>query len=232
MFGKDSSSTRSSDVGALSTWHRHNRYRLLALALLPVAYVAFTWSGRSSSSEDVLRAQFHIPDDVAFSQSVYPARNMGHYVEGIVTFTPPQYDAYQSSLGDPQIWKAEPFASTYLTVVPPFSPRALTWEDLPKPLLAGNARVRWGNLSFKTAATATSGKVLCIALRFPPGQRKASWVPPVAREAEARYPLETPARLDGYNAIACAEMGRAERPRGYILGQLNADTQTLHMIVH
>jgi hypothetical protein len=77
----------------------------------------------------------------------------------------------------------------------------------------------------------TSGYVFCLARRSPPGNRKSDWWREAPKGYEHRFPLNTPRRLDAYNSLACAELGRSERPRGYILGLIDTDTRTLHMIV-
>lgn len=201
------------------------------VALLAVVQTVVSLDWRSSSSERILRAQFRIPSEVEFSHSRYPRRGSANHIEGIIKFSQAEYGAYLSNLENPAIWNAEPIKIGRLETAPPYSPRALSWQKLPKPIFAGTTRARWGNLSREPAGNAKAGWAFCLAVRRPIGKRKSDWWRPAPKGYEHMFPLETPVQLAKYNAINCAEMGRSENPSGIILGLIDADTHTLHMIV-
>ena len=204
---------------------------LVAIGLILTLWWLVSDGERSSRSEELLRAHFHIPDDVEFSQSRYPRRGSANHIEGIVTFTEAQYADYVSKLDDPDIWTAQPFTFGWEEVAPPFAPDALAWVKLPTVYFAGTRNIGFSYLSERLATPAMAGHGFCLALRLPAGQRKASWTRPVRAGDEHIWPVETPARLDAYNGIACNDMGRSERPKYTIHGLLLEDTRTLHMII-
>jgi len=190
------------------------------------------WSGRSSSTEAILRAHFRIPEGVEFARSQHPTRGTARQIEGIIEFTPTEYAIYRASLNDPAVWKPERIAAGPNVARPPFSPRALRWEKLPRSVFAGARRVPWGNLSAEQADKVRQGYTFCFAMRFPPDKRRSDSPRPIRHKRDAHlFPLETPARLDRYNTIHCSELARGERPLGYVLGVLDDKTRTLHMIV-
>lgn len=200
------------------------------LVLIGVAMI-YGWQSSHAETERLFRAQFHIPDDVAFAETRYPRRGSANGLEAIVQFDQKQFAAYMARLDDPRIWKPALPDLPGPAAEPPYSPRALRWAKLPGPALAGNRRVRWGNLSRDQVYMVKNGRAFCLALRQPAGKRKSDWSYAAPKGYDDRFPLDTPAHLDRYNALACSELGRSERPRALVQGVLDFDTRTLHMIV-
>lgn len=192
--------------------------------------LAWDWTGRSSTSERILQDAFRIPHGVEFSQSRHPRRGAAQDVEGIVEFSKADYQAYIARMNNPKYWTPRQVSTGRKSAEPPFSPRALMWEKHPLPGFAGSSPVRWGNLSLDRAQKVKNGFAFCLALRHPPGERVTDRPRPIRKSFEHLFPLDTPRHLDRYNALHCSELGRSERPRGYIYGLLDSDTRTLHMI--
>lgn len=134
-------------------------------------------------------------------------------------------------MNNPKYWQPRQVSTGRKSAEPPFSPRALMWEKHALPGFAGSSRVRWGNLSLDRAQKVENGFAFCLALRYPKGERVTDRPRPIRKSFEHLFPLDTPRHLDRYNALHCSELGRSERPRGYIHGLLDKDTRTLHMIV-
>lgn len=197
--------------------------------------VAVVWllsdGERSSRAEEILRTQFHIPESAEFTKSRHPRKGSAYRIEGIVEFTEAQYAAYISKLDDPEIWKAQSYTFGWTTIDPPFAPGALAWNELPAVYFAGATAPRFGYLSKDVATNVESGRAFCLALRFPRGQRKASWTRRVRKGDEHLWPVETPAALDHFNGVACNQLGRNEMPQYILYGVLDAKTRTLHMII-
>ena len=82
---------------------------------------------------------------------------------------------------------------------------------------AGNRRVGWYTLSQKEAASMRQGRVFCIALK-----RK-----PKGTLAERRNPT-----APRYTARDCTDLARTDGGSTVVLGALDFETKSLHMIIN
>ncbi len=207
--------------------------RRWGVGIIAAFILTVMWSCQASHTEveRIFRAQFHIPDGVSFAETRYPSRGTANQLEAIVRFSKSQFADYIARLDDPRVWLPVPLDYRGLGLNPPYSPSALKWTELPGAPSAGNRRVRWGHLSREEIYKARNGRAFCLALRQPPGKRRSDWWYEAPKGHEHRFPLETPSRLDRYNAVGCAELGRSERPATLIQGLIDVDTRSLHMII-
>lgn len=191
----------------------------------------------TSTAKTKLKKHFRLPEEISFLDFRRPRRASANKLEGIVQFTNAQFDAYRANLADRNQWKPTSFETSLLTNIGPFSYRALEWQKLPKPPFAGSRRVRWGNLSREEAREIRHGQFLCLAYRNAPDKRQSKLrrlTPKKVKRLRKYKPYrlpKTPANLDKFSAINCAELGRAERPIRYVFGILDFDSRKLHMIV-
>ncbi len=199
------------------------------LAIIAVALLGTQC--RSDRYETLLRDSFHLPPAVAFTEFRYPNSRIGGSLEALIEFTDDEFRAYVSQLDNPNVWRSQPLTYRGETIDGPYSPDALKWQPLPKPAFAGNRRVRYGHLPDDRISKAESGRVLCTALRQKPGKRKSDYWWQAPKGYEHRFPLETPKHLERFTALNCAELGRSERPVGYVLGVLNDRTKTLYITI-
>ena len=210
----------------------------LLLASLLIGAFIFTgsvFSGDSAKSK--LRKHFRLSEEITFLEIRYPRRGTANHLEGMVQFTKAQFETFRASLADRNLWKPTSFETSLLTTIGPFSYDALEWKELPKPSFAGARRVRWGNLSREEARGIKHGQYLCLAYRRAPDKRQSK----LRRQTTIKvtrlrsyipyHPPKTPANLDKFSAINCAELGRAETPTRYVFGILDFDNRKLHMIV-
>lgn len=200
---------------------------------LAVFGLGYLWSSSSSEARfaDLMRRTFHVPDEVAFADMRYPQRGTANGIEGIFQFTEDQLSAYQAQMNDEQIWARSPIELSRRTFEGPFSLSAFDWKPLPTPALAGNRRIRWGNLSRKQIYKIKRGLGMCVAFRNAPGQRKSDWSFRAPKGLEHRFPLETPEHLDAFTALHCADLGRSERPVRLLQAIIDLDTRKLHVII-
>lgn len=170
-----------------------------------------------SAQLDVLRQQFHLPDDVAIADvSVQRRSTSGRpSAEAIAQFSAEQLDRYVSRLDDATLWR--PTLESYGGVpIASYSPGALRWHLPPKPMFVGARRLRVGHASRKAVAV-RDGRILCFGLKGFPDQR---W-------EGGKFP-EQPTR---YAARGCTEFDREEAVGAYVLGILDFETRQLHMII-
>lgn len=197
------------DVAA--RWRALTSQERMASAAIIVALATFVYAigvGRKDAHFEVLRRQFLLPDDVAAS-SIRVAKGSSvarPRVEAIVRLSEQQYRAYAAAIADGR-WR--PFFLTYGgSPVRSFSAEALRWNEAPQPAYAGERRVRWGGLSHNEAQSMSNGRVMCFALQRQTGEPSAA-----------------------FTARACGEIGRRESVTAYVLGLLDDDTRTLHMVI-
>ncbi|MEM8647205.1 MAG: hypothetical protein AAGF86_12785 [Pseudomonadota bacterium] len=193
-----------------------------------VFIVGYLWSSASSEARygDLMRRIFHVPDHVAFADIRYPRRGTANGIEGIFQLTDAQMSAYQARFNDPNVWHTS-VELRRRTFEGPYAPTAFAWKSLPSPGLAGNRRIRWGNLSRKEIYKIKNGVMMCVAFRNEPGKRKSDWWYQAPKGHEHRFPLITPSEFDGFNAIHCADVGRSERPPTLLQAVLDLDTRRL-----
>lgn len=145
----------------------------------------------SASEKQLLRAQFHLPDDVALTE-VYIDRASAKLspapIEGLVRFTDTQFGEYVARLNDTGVWKPVPISFDGAEFYGPYAADALIWRNL-----ADARQLGWGSLSWKQAQQARNGTLLCFAVRRDGTHRdKAAFrgepcPPPNAPTVEAVY---------------------------------------------
>lgn len=98
----------------------------------------------SQEYDDLLRAQFHLPDDVEMVGIQHRGnRGWSPSLSGIAQFTPPQFDAYVDHLDDPAVWTLEPFEYKEVRVDGPVQGDALKWWDGSMAIITGPRALFW-----------------------------------------------------------------------------------------
>lgn len=182
-------------------------------AILAVAgfYMILKMIGAPSGIEkQQLRAQFHIPDNVALTKvevnrsktKLFPAD-----IEGVVHFAEPQFRTYLARLDDPKVWQPVPLLHGGTKFDGSYAPDALVWRDIQG--TRGGRHVSFGNLSAQQAQNARDGRELCFVLR------------------EDRSGVGSSA----FRGEACGTHGAGSSKAAYVKGLLDFDTRTLHMLI-
>lgn len=135
-------------------------------------------------------------------------------IAAIVRFTKPQFDAFVAQFDQAPPWQQGPphYDGAPVEVV---SPETITWRDGPLLKRAGNQVVSWNNLSADEMRKFKRGRALCIALQRKPGSTRSTHSKDAPR----------------YVAKDCSEPATTERVSRIVVGALDFDTRTLHMIV-
>lgn len=135
-------------------------------------------------------------------------------IAAIVRFTKPQFDSFVAQLDQAPPWRQGPphYDGAPIEVV---SPETIEWRDGPLLERAGNKFVSWNNLSAEEMRRFKRGRALCIALQRKPGSYRSTH----SRDAPR------------YVAKDCSEPAKTERVSRIVLGALDFDTRTLHMII-
>lgn len=190
-------------------------------ALLLAGFVLFAyWQDQRdlSARAEVLRQYFGLSDDTRFAdvRRISKSSTVTPRVEAIVRFSDAQFRVYRDSLDDSRKWplNTAKYDDASVDVV---APGTIKWRDLPFPTYAGDRRVNWYNLSRKEAASMRQGRVLCIALK-----RKKT-----GTQAELRDPT-----VPRYSARDCADLARTDGGTTVVLGALDFETRSLHMIIN
>lgn len=176
--------------------------------------VAWSHERDKAARLDFLRQQFRLPDGVAFSdyRNISKSSVALPRVEAIVRFSPEQFRAYVSELDDPRVWRPGHLSPGGGTEIP-VSSEALRWSDMQGSNVANDLPGGWGDLSREQVSQIRNGKVLCFTLTMTR--------PDSGAESESHYGTK-----------ACSNIGPTDQLGAYILGVLDLDTRTLHMIVN
>ena len=135
-------------------------------------------------------------------------------IAAIVRFTKPQFDSFVAQLDQAPPWQNGPahYDGAPVEVV---SPETIKWRDGPLLERAGNKFVSWNKLSAEELRRFKRGRALCIALQRKPGSYRSTHSGDAPR----------------YVAKDCSEPEKTERVSRIVLGALDFDTRTLHMII-
>ncbi len=218
-----------SKVGVVSTgpsrpllqrfpWSLVTPEQLAAVALLAGAFFGYShWSKqRDLQARAELAGRFlGLPAGTKFAS--FQSSNspeLAPRIAAIVRFTKSEFEAFAAQLDNGPLWpQGTPhYDGASVEVV---SPEPIKWRDLPLPVQAGDRFVSWNNLSAAEIENARRGRALCIALQRKPGINRSSHSPGVSR----------------YASKDCAELAKTERVSAIVLGALDFDTKTLHMII-
>ncbi len=199
-------------------WSLVTPEQLAAVALLAVAYFGYSrWSEqRDLHARAELAGRFlDLPAGTkfsAFQTSNSPAT--APRIAAIVRFTKPQFEAFVAQLEQVPLWPQGPpqYDGAPVEVV---SPQNIRWREVPLPVQAGNRFVSWNNLSAAELRSLRRGRVLCIALQRKPGSNRGT----------------NSSGVPSYAANDCSELAKTERVSVIVLGALDFETQTLHMII-
>jgi hypothetical protein len=135
-------------------------------------------------------------------------------IAAIVRFTKPQFDSFVAQLDQAPLWQhGTPHYDGAPVEVG--SPETIKWRDGPLVERAGSTFVRWNKLSAEEMTRFRRGRVLCIALQRKPGSYRSTHSSDAPR----------------YVAKDCSEPAQTERVSRIVLGALDFDTRTLHMIM-
>lgn len=157
----------------------------------------------SDTEKEQLRAQFHLPANVALTK-VYVDRSKTKpfpaAIEGYVHFSEPEFQKYVATLDDQRVWQPVPIVHGGTAFLGTYAPDALTWADI-----RASQPLSWGSLSSKQAQDARNGRLLCFAL------------------------TETGSGTGVFHGERC-RTGSAGKS-AYVKGLIDYDTRTLHMLI-
>lgn len=190
----------------------------LGLAMLVIAYFLGTyWYGqRDLNGRAELAGRFlGLPPGTrfaSFQSSNSPATAPN--ISAIVRFSQPQFDSFVAQLDQAPPWQ---HGSPHYDGAPVelVSPETIRWRDGLLPERAGSKFVSWNNLSAEEIGRFKRGRALCIALQRKPGSFRST------------YSSDAPR----YVAKDCSEPAKTDRVSRIVLGALDFDTRTLHMII-
>lgn len=189
------------------------------LALLAAGYfVATYWYEQRdlNARTEVLRQLLALPAGMKFTDVQSLKSSMiAPRIAATVRFTEPQFGAFAALLDDAPRWQQGP-PNYDGAPVEMIAPENIRWRDVPLPKQAGDRFVNWTKLSAADVRNLRRGRAVCIALQFKPG---------VSRKTKTG---ETPR----YAARDCSEPAKTDRVSVIVLGALDFDTRTLHMIIN
>lgn len=157
----------------------------------------------SDAEKQQLRAQFHLPANVALTKVSVNSSKTKPFpaaIEGYVHFSEPEFQAYVAKLDDLRVWQPLPIVHGGTEFNGTYSSDALTWRDI-----RDSQPLSWGSLSWKQAQDARNGRLLCFAL------------------------TETGSGTGVFHGERCrtGSVGKS----AYVKGLIDYDTRTLHMLI-
>ena len=189
----------------------------LLLAVLAIGgYLGTYWYEQRdlNARADVLRPFLGLPAGTKFAsiQSITsPAK--APRIAAIARFSEPQFKSFLAQLDRASLWEQGP-PSYGGAPVEAISPQNFRWRDFPIPIQAGNRFVSWTKLSAAEVRNVQRGRALCVALQRKPGV----------------YPNTPSEGVPLYSASDCSELAKTDRVAVIVLGALDLDTRTLHII--
>jgi hypothetical protein len=143
---------------------RDRRAWAIAIAVIVAAVVWVRLDGGKGPHYALLRAQFHLPSDVAFEyHGNYRRHGMRESAQGIARFTPAQLDAWTATLDDPAVWIPIPYEFEGVAIEGVVAADALRWRDDGVPAFAGDAPLRWGWLHEPAVYEVAGPIAYCVA---------------------------------------------------------------------
>lgn len=179
-----------------------------------------SWNHESDKAArlNFLRQQFRLPEDAVFSDYGNISKSSLAFprVQAIVKFSPEQIQAYADRLDDPSVWRPGYLSYDGKTAML-VSSEPLRWMDVNESGFMNKTQSRWGSLSEEQVPHIRNGRGLCFALRAD----RLDTAPRSDAEPALRYSVEP-----------CSALGPADGAAAYVMGALDFDTRTLHMIVN
>lgn len=202
----------------------------MALGMLVFAGMLASRFLDTSLSQDeykaILKQQFHLPEDIGFASFLKSdAARHSTGIEGIVQFTPLQFEAYAATLDDPNVWRHTPFRYREKVAGPLAQPGALRWQPHSEAFLTKDQSMalfwlRWGRSHGKPddGGTPINGakpwRSFCFAVTQP------------ALDSRVVACNDLPA-----NGSSTTLFGPGQRPAFYVRGLLDRDARRLYMYV-
>lgn len=189
-----------------------------ALVLVGFSLLVYWQDQRDLSARaDVLRQFFGLPTETEFAdiRVISKSSVRAPRVEAVVRFTEQQFEDFADNLDSSGIWRQ---AAPWYDGAPVEADPAenLRWRDPPVPAHAGDRPVSWTRLSAADVAKLQRGRVLCIALQRKPGSDRNEHA---VRQAPR------------FAAKDCSQLAPTEAVATLVLGALDFDTRTLHMVI-
>ena len=193
------------------------QWSLIALVVGGYALGTYWYEQRDLQARaEILRQFLSLPDNITFA-SVQPLKSpaAAPRIAAIVRFTEPQFNSFSAQLENVPLWQ-QGLPSYDGAPVAITSTENFRWRDLPLPVHAGNRFVNWTKLSAAEIRSLRRGRALCVALQRKPGGNRNAQSSDVSR----------------YAASDCSELAKTDRVAVIVLGALDLDTRTLHMIIN
>ncbi len=193
------------------------QWSLIALLVTGVFLGTYWYEQRDVNARaEFLRRFLGLPADAKFAsiQSITSSATAPR-IAAIVRFTKPQFESFSAQLANSPLWQQAPphYDGAPIEVI---SPENFRWRDVPLPVQAGNRFVNWTKLSAAEVKSVRRGRALCIALHRKPWSDRKSQSSDVAR----------------YAANDCSALAKTEHVSVIVVGALDFDTRTLHMIIN
>lgn len=173
------------------------------------------WERRANRME-IIRQQFHLPPDIAFSQFEPGSSKLrSPAISGIVQFTDQQYRQYAAALHDSRVWRPTPLNYRGIGFINPYAPDALRWQDAaPHRRYGGDPLGRWGSSSEEQVHAMTKGRYLCFAVLK---------IDSTASGGDAGLQ---------HKAVSCRQLQRTDEAVAVVKGALDDNGKTLHMLIY
>jgi hypothetical protein len=164
----------------------------------------------------VVRALLELPEGAVFSdiQRLNKSARTTPSVAVIAQLSASDMEAYLLRLEKPLWVRSIPsFGDAPLQ---PISPGSIKWRSLPVPASVGNSGVGWSSLSARAVSGIRNGRMLCVALQD-------------RQTAQGHSSATRPARE--FTARDCMDVPRTDESLTVVLGALDFETRTLHVMI-
>lgn len=190
------------------------RWASAAFLIGLVAFVLFLGLERRAEQMDVVRRQFHLPQAIPFAAfSMSDGKARWPQLTGVVQFSDGQYRDYVGSLDNGEVWGPIRLEYRGVSAFHQFSPEAFRWRSVPPaPRYAGDPIGRWGFASEPRVYALTDALYFCYG------------VITIAPEQSVEPPR--------HRAVACRDLRTDEATHAIVKAALDAETRTLHWIIH
>ena len=207
-------------------WTRFSLARLspaqwTVAGLLLVASIFYvSWQDRQNinARTDILKTFFSLPADIQFTEvnRISKSAPTNPRIEAVAGFTELQWKAYLQQANQISPW---PLTNAALEGKPLDLASAgnIAWRASPLPDMVGDHSIRWSKLSSERVSLIRQGLWLCIALRFKRWDERG--------EGDR-------SKLPEYAAHDCSSIKPKEKVSKLVIGILDLDTKTIHVVMN
>lgn len=124
---------------------RDPKYWLMVGFFMVAGLIWVQFRPQSREGHRIIAEQlFHLPDAAHFTMFRSGEGDWGsEYIEGVVQFTPSQFDTYIAGLDDPAVWGLVPFEFNDLIAIAEPMPDAMRWWPADGAILRGENVASW-----------------------------------------------------------------------------------------